>query len=220
MDAVAISCNNAGTILPNYSAARQERVVPSSNTRDSSVCEMRAVLNPKRGVSFYPTFESETMSTSSKHKQATSQPTPTTALAAMLRASGQRVTSQRLLILSAFAQPGEHLTADEVYSRVEPIVPALNRSTVYRTLELFRDIGLISETDLGGGVRHFELLGGARHHHLICQECGLMDEMDDALVEPLREAVRERYGFVSGIDHMAVFGLCAYCAEHRKPATE
>jgi Fur family ferric uptake transcriptional regulator len=191
-------------------------VVPSSNTRDSSVCEMRTVLNPKRGVLIHPLVGSDTMPTSNDQQQSTPKASPTAALATMLRASGQRVTSQRLLILSAFAQPGEHLTADEVYSRVEPLVPALNRSTVYRTLELFRDIGLISETDLGGGVRHFELLGGARHHHLICQECGLMSEMDDALVEPLRAAVHERYGFHPGIDHMAVFGLCAYCAEHRE----
>jgi Fur family transcriptional regulator, ferric uptake regulator len=181
---------------------------------------MRTVLNPKRGISIFPLAESDTMSTSNENQQTHAMPQsrPTAALAAMLRASGQRVTSQRLLILSAFARPGEHLTADEVYSRVEPLVPALNRSTVYRTLELFRDIGLISETDLGGGVRHFELLGGARHHHLICQECGQMSEMDDALVEPLREAIRERYGFSPGIDHMAVFGLCAYCAQHRETA--
>jgi Fur family transcriptional regulator, ferric uptake regulator len=183
---------------------------------------MRAVLNAERGVSIYPLVESETMSTAneSQQTQATSKAQPTAALAAMLRSSGQRVTAQRLLILSAFAHPGEHLTADEVYSRVEPLVPALNRSTIYRTLELFRDIGLISETDLGGGVRHFELLGGARHHHLICQECGHMAEMDDALVEPLREAVRDQYGFSPSIDHLAVFGLCAYCAEHRETAGE
>jgi Fur family ferric uptake transcriptional regulator len=160
------------------------------------------------------------MAATNKNNQLEAEARPTAALAEMLRASGQRVTAQRLLILSAFAQPGEHLTADEVYSRVEPLVPALNRSTVYRTLELFRDIGLISETDLGGGARHFELLGGARHHHLICQDCGYMSEMDDSLVEPLRQAVRERYGFEPGIDHMAVFGLCACCAEHRQPASE
>jgi Fur family ferric uptake transcriptional regulator len=185
---------------------------------------MRAVLNAERGVLIYPLVESETMSTANEKQQTQVQTTPksqpTAALAAMLRSSGQRVTAQRLLILSAFAQPGEHLTADEVYSRVEPLVPALNRSTIYRTLELFRDIGLISETDLGGGVRHFELLGGARHHHLICQECGHMAEMDDALLEPLREAVRQRYGFHPGIDHMAVFGLCAYCAKQRETAGE
>jgi Fur family ferric uptake transcriptional regulator len=128
-----------------------------------------------------------------------------------LRAIGQRVTPQRLLVLAAFARPGEHLTADEVYARVGPLAPAVNRSTVYRTLELFRDLGLISETDLGGGVRHFELLDDGRHHHLICRACGGMLVLDDDLVEPLRDAVRARYDFDAAIDHLAIFGLCAAC---------
>ncbi|MDQ3895554.1 MAG: transcriptional repressor [Actinomycetota bacterium] len=138
------------------------------------------------------------------------------ALAVRLRAAGQRVTPQRLMILGAFAQPGEHLTAEEVYDRVGPLAPAVNRSTVYRTLELFRDLGLISETDLGGGVRHFELLDDGRHHHLICRECGEMLVLDDDLVQPLREGIRERYGFSATVDHLALFGLCDYC--HRQSA--
>lgn len=134
-------------------------------------------------------------------------------LAARLRAIGQRVTPQRLLILSAFSHPGEHLTAEEVFDRVGPLAPAVNRSTVYRTLELFRDLGLITETDLGGGVRHFELLDGDRHHHLICRHCGGMLLVEDELVAPLRERVRERYGFDVTIDHLALFGWCAHCRQ-------
>jgi Fur family ferric uptake transcriptional regulator len=146
------------------------------------------------------------------HEPAWQQPERSPqALAARLRAAGQRVTPQRLMILGAFAGPGEHLTADEVYARVGPLAPAVNRSTVYRTLELFRDLGLITETDLGGGVRHFELLDDGRHHHLICRDCGQMLVLDDELVEPLREEIRVRYGFAANVDHLALFGLCAYC---------
>jgi Fur family ferric uptake transcriptional regulator len=134
-------------------------------------------------------------------------------LAARLRAIGQRVTPQRMLILGAFATPGEHLTAEEVFERVGPLAPAVNRSTVYRTLELFRDLGLITETDLGGGVRQYELFGGHRHHHLICRHCGGMLVFDDELVAPLRERVRERYGFDVTIDHLALFGWCAHCRQ-------
>ena len=131
-------------------------------------------------------------------------------LAARLRRVGQRVTSQRLLILGTL-ESGEHLTADEVFARVEPLLPAVNRSTVYRTLELFRDLGLVSVTDLGGGARRFELIDEP-HHHLICHHCGAILALDDALVDPLREAIRARYDFVPTIDHLAVFGICAYCA--------
>jgi Fur family ferric uptake transcriptional regulator len=128
-----------------------------------------------------------------------------------LRRAGQRATPQRLVILGAL-RPGEHLSADEVFARVEPLLPGVNRSTVYRTLELFRDLGLVSETDLGAGARQFELLDG-RHHHLVCRHCGATLELDDALVAPLREAIRARHGFTAGIDHLALFGRCATCAD-------
>jgi Fur family ferric uptake transcriptional regulator len=137
-------------------------------------------------------------------------------LAARLREVGQRVTPQRLVILGAFGPPGDHLTADEIFAEVECFAPAINRSTVYRTLELFRDIGLISETDLGGGVRQYELLEHGRHHHLICRDCGEMVELDDAVIEPLRQAARERYGFEPCIEHLALFGWCAECAATRQ----
>ncbi len=129
-----------------------------------------------------------------------------------LRAAGQRVTPQRLIILGAFVDPDEHLSAEEVYERVEPQVPGVNRSTVYRTLETFRDLGLICETDLGGGTREYQLLEQNRHHHLICRSCRHMSELDDDLVRPLRAAISERHGFQVTIDHLALFGLCSHCA--------
>lgn len=132
------------------------------------------------------------------------------ALAARLRAAGQRVTPQRLAILAAVA-PGAHRSADEVFARVVPALPGVNRSTVFRTLERFRDLGLVSETDLGGGARRFELLAG-RHHHLVCHRCGRVQELDDALVRPLRDAIRDRHGFAAAVDHLALFGHCAACA--------
>jgi len=131
------------------------------------------------------------------------------ALAERLRQAGQRVTPQRAVILGALC-PGEHLSADAVLARVGGRLPTMNRSTVYRVLELFRDIGLVSETDLGGGVRQFELLG-ERHHHLVCRHCGAILDLDDALVRPLREAVGARYGFAATVDHLALFGRCAAC---------
>jgi Fur family ferric uptake transcriptional regulator len=130
-------------------------------------------------------------------------------LADRLRRVGQRVTPQRLVILGAL-EPGAHLSADEVFARVEQQLPGVNRSTVYRTLELFRDLGLASMTDLGGGARQFELID-APHHHLICHRCGTILELDDNLVGPLREAIRHRYGFTPAIDHLALFGFCAAC---------
>ncbi|HET9660035.1 MAG TPA: Fur family transcriptional regulator [Thermomicrobiales bacterium] len=140
-------------------------------------------------------------------------PASTSDLIHILRSADQRATPQRLMILSILQDAVDHLTADEVFQRLGPMSSALNRSTVYRTLERFRDAGIVSETDLGGGVRVYELLAMHRHHHLICQRCNGMIEMDDAAVEPLRKAIRERYGFEPRVDHLAVWGVCAGCAK-------
>lgn len=130
-------------------------------------------------------------------------------LADRLRRAGQRVTPQRLVILGALL-PSGHLAADDVFARVEQQLPGVNRSTVYRTLELFSELGLVSVTDLGGGARQYELLDQP-HHHLICHRCGGAIEMDDALVEPMRQAIRDHYGFAPQVDHLALFGFCREC---------
>lgn len=128
-----------------------------------------------------------------------------------LRATDQRATPQRLLILSVLQEAERHLTADEVFQRLGAGCPGLNRSTVYRTLERFRDTGIVSETDLGGGELVYEVLATHRHHHLICHGCGEMIEMNDDAVEAMRALIRARYGFEPQIDHLAVWGYCAAC---------
>ena len=140
-------------------------------------------------------------------------PTPTDELVQLIRSTDQRATPQRLMILSVLQQAENHLTADEVFQRLGPVSSALNRSTVYRTLERFRDAGIVSETDLGGGVRVFELLALHRHHHLICHQCNTMIEMDDETVETMRAGIRSRYGFEPQVDHLAIWGRCSQCAE-------
>ena len=134
-----------------------------------------------------------------------------TDIAALLRERGQRPTPQRLMILSVLAEHGDHMTAEEVFEQVRREYPAINLSTVYRTLESFRDHAIVSETDLGGGVRQFELLGRP-HHHLICLSCNHVAEMDEALLTPLREELSARYGFTARLDHLAIFGACRTCA--------
>lgn len=137
----------------------------------------------------------------------------TSELAARLRGAGQRATPQRLVIFGTLAEPGDHLTADEVFARVEPNLPGVNRSTVYRTLEMLRDLELISETDLGNGVREYELLEAERHHHLVCRSCGMTIELEDDLVAPIRNAIAQRHGFHPTVNHLALFGLCRSCAD-------
>lgn len=131
-------------------------------------------------------------------------------LAQLLRQKGQRPTPQRMMILAALIDHGGHVTAEVLFEQVRRAYPCLNLSTVYRTLEMLRDHGLVSETDLGGGVRQFEQLTQP-HHHLICLACGHMQDLGAAALAPLQERLLADYGFAARLDHLALFGLCRAC---------
>jgi Fur family ferric uptake transcriptional regulator len=130
---------------------------------------------------------------------------------ARLRRLRVRVTPQRLLVLEALAAHGGHMTADAILQWAMERYPALNLATVYRTLDLLISLGLVAQTDLGSGVTHFELVGESPHHHLVCERCGAVGEMDAALFVPLQQRLLERYGFRSNPRHVALFGLCHDC---------
>lgn len=130
-----------------------------------------------------------------------------------LRHLGLRVTPQRLLVMQALASGGGHLTADEIMRWTAERYPAINLATIYRTLDLLTSVGLVTQTDLGSGVAHFELVGDSLHHHLICEHCGAMMEVDDALLAPVRERLLRDHGFRASARHIALFGTCTCCLE-------
>lgn len=133
--------------------------------------------------------------------------------AAELRARGERLTPQRLLVLEALRDGRGHLTAEGIYRRVQATYPYVNLATIYRSLSWLKTQGLVSETDLGGGQIEYEYLDEPRHHHLVCLQCGRKEEFGDDVVAPLAAALRERHGFAPRLDHLAVFGLCRHCQE-------
>jgi len=96
--------------------------------------------------------------------------------------------------------------------------PQLNIATVYRNLEVLVDTGLLTETRLGGKHLYYELSPGSRHHHLVCERCGHVSELDDALVEPLRQSIARRHGFSARVEHLAVFGVCRACEPRERDA--
>ncbi|HEY7022684.1 MAG TPA: transcriptional repressor [Ktedonobacterales bacterium] len=132
-------------------------------------------------------------------------------LARRLRALRVRVTPQRLLVLEALATHGGHMTAEEVMRWAAPRSSGLNLATVYRTLELLVSLGMVAQTDLGGEATAYELVGGAPHHHLVCESCGVVIEMDDGLFQSLRLDVLRHYGFDTRSRHIALFGVCGDC---------
>jgi Fur family ferric uptake transcriptional regulator len=130
-----------------------------------------------------------------------------------LRTLSVRVTPQRLFVLEALAARDGHRTAEEILRCASQRSPALNLATVYRTLDLLVSIGLVAQTDLGGGAVTFELVGDPPHHHLVCEHCHAVLEFDDVLLATFREQLLERYGFRAHSRHIAIFGICRACLE-------
>ena len=134
-----------------------------------------------------------------------------TPMVARLRRLGLRVTPQRVLVMEALAAAGGHLTADEIMRWVGARSPAINLATIYRTLDTLTAAGLVTQTDLGGGSASYELAGEAQHHHLVCQHCGAVSDMDDAFLAPMRQRLLDDLGFRVDTTHLALFGLCRGC---------
>ena len=135
------------------------------------------------------------------------------ATAQMLKESGHRPTPQRLMILSAVRHASGHISATQIIDQVRESYPYIDASTVYRTLSVLKNERLVSETDMGAGESVYEWLGQVRHHHLICRACGGVTLVDDRYLASLSAEILNDYGFHADIDHFAVFGLCAGCAE-------
>jgi len=129
---------------------------------------------------------------------------------------GLRVTPQRLLVMEALSASGGHMTADEIMRWTAARYPAMNLATVYRTLDLLASVGLVTQTDLRAGAAYFELVGESQHHHLVCQACNAVIEVDDAALVPMRERLLRDHGFRAEAAHMAIFGTCRACLEARR----
>ena len=128
-----------------------------------------------------------------------------------LKASGHRLTPQRLMILSAVRHAGAHITAGDIMQQVKESYPYIDVSTVYRTMTVLKQMRLVSETDMGGGESRYEWIEKARHHHLICRSCDRVSLLDHKYLVTLGTEVLEDYGFQADIDHFAIFGLCEDC---------
>jgi len=132
-------------------------------------------------------------------------------LAARLHALGLRVTPQRRLVLQAVDRLG-HATPEAVSSEVERVAGGVDPSTVYRTLELFEELGLVRHTHLGPGPVTYHSAADTTHLHLVCETCGRVDEADVTLAESLVGSLQADYGFTPDVAHMAISGTCASCA--------
>jgi Fur family ferric uptake transcriptional regulator len=130
---------------------------------------------------------------------------------ARLSQKGYRITPQRLMILNTIEGASGHISAEEIYESIRQSYPSLNISTVYRTLELLKEMGLVTETDMGDGRVRFHSAGHEHHHHLVCSGCGCVIDLDGEMLHPLAVMLKEKYAFRADLQHMAIFGHCKNC---------
>jgi len=134
-------------------------------------------------------------------------------IASKLSEKGYRVTPQRIMILLAIENSDDHISAEEIYAQVVAKYPNVNISTVYRTLELLKRLGLVTETDLGGGRVRYHPADKGHHHHLVCIECGAIIDLDESLLSSLESTLLREYKFIADLRHLAIFGRCANCSK-------
>lgn len=134
---------------------------------------------------------------------------------AALGRAGTRVTAQRALILEIINRSEGHLDADEIYRRARQEKPRLSLSTVYRTLQALKQLGLVDEIHLDDSHHHYEMKPQAEHHHLICLGCGRVIEFQYPLARHLKKKVAEAQDFEITTAEIRLSGYCARCQQNR-----
>jgi len=134
-------------------------------------------------------------------------------MSSRLSERGYRLTPQRLMVVEAVEEADSHISAEEIHLQVRARYPYMNISTVYRTLELLSGLGLVTETDMGDGRVRYHGIGKGHHHHLVCQKCGEIIDVEESILSPLWDEIGQRYHFEVDMKHLAFFGLCSKCRE-------
>jgi Fur family transcriptional regulator, ferric uptake regulator len=129
----------------------------------------------------------------------------------LLRARGLRMTPQRRAIVSEIMRTQGHISPAAVARRVQDDMPGVNASTVYRTLTLLEEIGVLQHSHLESGAEYHKA-DEAQHVHLTCGRCGRDDALSLREAEDLASLIRTHGGFEADLAHFAITGRCADCA--------
>jgi len=138
-------------------------------------------------------------------------------------ARGVRLTRQRKILLDLLDETGEHLDADRLCQLARERDPKLNRVTVYRTLKLLKESGLVDELDLmhhAGEQHYYETRRKQEHAHVVCLGCGKVEEFFGEPLRRLRKQVESHFGFQILIARTEIGGYCSHCRTLRAGRTE
>jgi len=123
----------------------------------------------------------------------------------------RRITEQRQLILRIIQQARGHLDADEIYQQARQRSPSISLSTVYRSLQLFKELGLVEEHQFDGMRRYYETTPRSKHHHLVCLGCGRIFEFKCPSAEKLKSRISREEGFKITDAEVRLVGYCPEC---------
>lgn len=128
-----------------------------------------------------------------------------------LREHGYRVTPQRQLVLQA-VEVLRHGTPEEILAEVQKTASGVNISTIYRTLEVLEEVGLVTHAHIGHGAPTYHAVDDDPHIHLVCDTCGDVTSVPAGVANPFVDGLYLDYGFRTDIAHVAVHGRCQACA--------
>jgi len=142
----------------------------------------------------------------------------------ILKEKGYKFTSQRQHVFEVVTEnDGKHLNSQEIYELVRKKYPEIGVATVYRTLALLEEMGLIYGVDFEDGFRRYEIAKDAeehRHHHLICLECGAISEVEEDLLGSIEEGIRQKNRFRVVNHRVKFYGYCEDCVKKMENSKE
>jgi Fur family ferric uptake transcriptional regulator len=133
-----------------------------------------------------------------------------------LRQAGYRITTPRRVVVDALVEASGHLTAQELIEEVERRDLGIGRVSVYRTLDLLNDLGLVQASSLGGTVTTYVLTTDGCHHHLVCLSCSRTIEFDGGAVDKVIGEIAEWLGCELQGHLLELYGYCPECRARRQ----
>jgi Fur family transcriptional regulator, ferric uptake regulator len=135
-----------------------------------------------------------------------------------MKVQGYKLTPQRRAVLDVIIEnEGKHLSTEEIYDIVKVDCPEIGLATVYRTIQLFEKMGLVSKINFDDGCNRYEMIHDEedhQHHHLICLKCGSVAEVEDDLLDVVESNIEKKYNFKISNHRVKFFGHCKNCTDN------
>lgn len=135
----------------------------------------------------------------------------------VLRDNGLKYTKQREVLLQTLYNNSEHFTPEQLYLYIKERYPGLNVgiATVYRSLNLLEESGMVTSISFGAQGKKFELANKPHHDHMICRQCGVIVEFEDQIIEKRQLVIAKEHGFKLTGHIMQLYGVCGECNKQK-----